>query len=201
MAHVILCSNNCIFLNHILPFVLILFCLFCKPICLPPLRSPCNFIRSYPFAILFEAFPLTTDNFDRTVRRHGKDSVSAFLSFGQKVVIQLSCNTLLSHLRSRQIIHSQFSASLTLHVSQALRKASATYRRRQQSLVWPGCLAFKQLRPNPPDTLIKFRRTMRTLLALCIILSRLPNKCAATVKTAFSERSARQQSDLNNIWR
>lgn len=111
MAHVILCSNNCIFLNHILPFVLILFCLFCKPICLPPLRSPCNFIRSYPFAILFEAFPLTTDNFDRTVRRHGKDSVSAFLSFGQKVVIQLSCNTLLSHLRYRQIIHSQFSAS------------------------------------------------------------------------------------------
>lgn len=96
MAHVILCSNNCISLNHILPFVLILFCLFCKPICLPPLRSPCDFIRSYPFAILFEAFPLTTDNFDRTVRQLGKDSVSAFPSFGQNVVIQLSCNTLLS---------------------------------------------------------------------------------------------------------
>lgn len=89
---------------------------------------------------------------------------------------------------------------LTLHVSQALRKASATYRRRQQSLVWPGCLAFKQLRPNPPDTLKKFRRTMRTLLAICIILSRLPSKCAATAKIAFSERSARQQSDLITIF-
>ena len=28
-----------------------------------------DFIRSYPFAILFEAFPLTTDNFDRTAAR------------------------------------------------------------------------------------------------------------------------------------
>lgn len=70
-----------------------------------------DFIRSYPFAILFEAFPLTTDNFDRTVRQLGKDSVSAFPSFGQKVVIQLSCNTLLSYLRYRQIILSQFSTS------------------------------------------------------------------------------------------
>lgn len=41
---------------------------------------------------------------------------------------------------------------------------------------------------------------MRTLLALCIILSRLPSKCAATAKIAFSERSARQQSDLITIF-